>query len=512
MKRRTFIAATGTTAAVTGLAACAGGDGEGSGSGTSGTLTLATVAAPQPWDLTEAGLGNNAIYYQPVYDPLLRLTADAELTENLATDWSYDETGTVLTLTLREGVTFTDGTVFDAEAVKANLEHTRTGSNEASTNIASISSVDVVDPQTVAITLSAPDPSLLTNLANVSGMMVSPQAIGTPELATTPVGSGPYVLSSSGTTAGSQYTFTRNPDYWNAEAFGFDTVVLRYMSDPTALVNALRSGQIDGGQLTDHRNAAPLEGADDLTVTEYVTGDVDGLYIWDRAGTVVPALADVRVRQALNHAMDRATIIETAKGGLGDPTTQVFNPESTAYDATLDDVYPYDVARAKELLAEAGYADGFDVAMPDFSAFFPTAQAALTEALEAIGVRPAYETVPPDQLINELLAARWAMSYFTLASFRSWDTILIQFLPESLWNLFRVEDPALTELVTQARNTLDEQEQADLFQQVNAYVVAQAWNAPWSVVKGYFVSNDRVDVQMRSFAPAPWLYDFTPAS
>ncbi|WP_432564162.1 ABC transporter substrate-binding protein [Kineococcus sp. SYSU DK003] len=511
MKRRTFLAATGATGTVVGLSACGGGDDGGSGGSGSSTLTLATVAAPLPWDLKDAGLGNNAIYYQPVYDSLLRIDASGEVAENLATNWEYDDTATVLTLTLRSGVTFTDGAAFDAAAVKANLENTRTGANEAATNIASIASVEAVDATTVRITLSAPDPSLLVNLGNVSGMMASPQAIGTPGLQTAPVGSGPYVLSSSGTTAGSQYTFTRNPDYWNAEAFPYDTVVFKYLSDPTALVNALRSGQVDGGQITDHKNAAPLEGAG-LTVKEYVTGDVDGLYIWDRGGTINPALADVRVRKALNMAFDRDAILASAKGGLGSVTEQVFNPDSSAYDETLDDTYGYDVAGAKALLAEAGYADGFEVVMPDFSSFFPAPQAAITEALQAIGVTPTYETVPADQLINELLSARWVMSYFTLASFRSWDTVQIQVRPDSLWNLFKYEDPQATALYSQAQATLDEDEQAALFQQLNAYLVEQAWNAPWSAVKAYYVSSEKVSVTMRSFAPAPWLYDFTPAS
>ncbi|WP_328291299.1 ABC transporter substrate-binding protein [Kineococcus sp. NBC_00420] len=510
MKRRTFLAATGATGAVAGLAAC-GGDDDGSSGSASTTLTLATVAAPLPWDLKDAGLGNNAIYYQPVYDPLLHLNAAGEVEENLATQWDYDDTATVLTLTLRTDVKFSDGTAFDATAVKANLENTKTGANEAATNIASIATVDAVDVSTVKITLSAPDPSLLVNLGNVSGMMASPKAIGTPALQTAPVGSGPYVLATSGTTAGSQYTFTRNANYWNAAKFPFDTIVFKYLSDPTALVNALRSGQVDGGQISDYKQAAPLKSAG-LDVVEYVTGDVGGLYIWDRGGSMVPALGDVRVRKALNMAFDRDSILTSALGGLGSTTEQVFNPDSTAYDQTLNDTYSYDVAGAKALLAEAGYPNGFEVSMPDFSSFFPAPQAVITEALQAIGVTPKYETVPADQLINDLLGAKWPMSYFTLASFRSWDTVLIQVSPTALWNLFKYTDPKVEELIATAQNTLDETAQAAAFKELNDYMVDQAWNAPWDVVKANYVTSKKVTVEMRSFAPAPWIYDFTPAS
>jgi len=511
MKRRTFLAATGATGAVAGLAACGGSDDGSSGGSGSTTLTVAAGVAPQPWDPKDAGLGNNAWYYQPVYDPLLSVDADGEIGENLATAWEYDDTATILTLTLREGVTFTDGTAFDATAVKANLENTRTGSNEAATNIASIASVEAVDATTAKITLSAPDPSLLSNLATVSGMMASPKVVGTDSLQTTPVGSGPYVLSTSGTTAGSQYTFTRNADYWNAEKFPFDTVVIKYMSDTTALVNALRSGQIDGGQISDYKQAAPLEGAG-LTVAKYAMGDVDGLYIWDRSGSIAPALADVRVRQALNMAFDRDAIIASAAGGLGSPTQQIFNQDASAYDATLDDTYSYDVDGAKTLLAEAGYPNGFEVTMPDLSTFFPAPQAAVTEALQAIGITPNYETVPADQLINDLLSAKWAMSYFSLGSYRSWDTVQIQVKPDSLWNLFKTQDPKVDELIQTAQASLDEAEQKAAFTELNTYLVEQAWNAPWSHREQYYASSKNVTVTMRSFAPGPWLVDFAPAS
>lgn len=510
MQRRTFLAASGGSAAVLGLSACGGGGDSGGDGGSSTTLTLATIAAPQPWDLKDAGFGNNTIYYQPVYDSLLLASAEAELEPNLATEWSWDASQTVLTLKLRTDVKFTDGTAFDASAVKANLENTKTGSNEAATHLAGLKSVDVVDPSTVTVTITAPDPSLLANLANVSGMMASPKAIGTPGLQTQPVGSGPYVLSGSGTTAGSQYTFTRNADYWNKAAFPFDTIVFKYLSDATALVNALRSGQIDAGQITDYKQAEPLESAG-LNVVKYSPGDITGLYIWDRGGKILPALKDVRVRQALNHAMDREAIVK-ANGGLGKPTAQVFNPDTGAYDETLNDLYPYDVAKAKSLLAEAGYPNGFEVAMPDFSAVFPSAQASITEALQAIGVTPKYETVPSDQLITQLLSGKWAMCWFILASFRAWDTVSIEIAPDSLWNLTKYTDPQAQALIDQAQRATDDTTRDGILRQLNEYTVQQAWNAPWSTSEAYHASSKKVTVVQRKFATAPWIYDYKPAN
>ncbi|MFJ2116481.1 ABC transporter substrate-binding protein, partial [Streptomyces sp. NPDC087850] len=248
--------AAGVVGVLIGVNACAGGTHGGSGGGDSGTLTLAPVTPAQPWDLKDAGLGNNTQYYQPVYDSLLRLDPQAEPTPNIATRWGYDPTHTVLTLTLRTGAAFTDGAPVDAAAVKANLEHTATGTREAAGQLKDIKSVEAVDATTVKVTLSAPDPSFVANLGSVAGMLASPRAIAAGTLRDNPVGSGPYVLDKGATTKGSVYTFVRNKNYWNTKAFPFERIVFKPLSDPTAILNALRSGQVNGALLTRTKKGA----------------------------------------------------------------------------------------------------------------------------------------------------------------------------------------------------------------------------------------------------------------
>ncbi|RYV50794.1 ABC transporter substrate-binding protein [Pengzhenrongella frigida] len=512
MRRR--LLAAGAVVLALGLAACSGGSSDETTSNgaaeSGGTLTLAPIVVAQPWDLKDAGLGNNTIYYQPVYDQLFRLDPKAEVGPNLATEWTYDETLTKLTVTLRDDVTFTDGEAFNAEAVKANLMNTKSGTNEAANQLKSVDSVDVVDEFTATINLNAPDPSLVPNLGSTAGMMASPAAIGTPGLQTTPVGSGPYMMDEANTTIDAKYTFVRNPDYWNTEAFPFDTVVLTPLTDSNAVMNALQAGQVDGALVSDQKNIATLEGAG-LNTVQYASGDVSGLYIWDRAGVMVPALGELKVRQAINLAFDRQTIIDTAFGGAGSLSTQLFNPDTAAYDAELNDTYPYDVDEAKKLLAEAGYPDGFELTMPDLSAFSAGAQAAVVEQLAAIGITVNLETVPLDTVINDLLAGKWAASFFQLASFRPWDTIQIQLTPDALWNPLKFEDPTLTDLINQSQLATGADQDA-LFKEINAYTVEQAWNAPWSAVQSTFAYSDNVQVTTQAFATSPGLYNFSPAS
>jgi peptide/nickel transport system substrate-binding protein len=505
--RLTAVLAVVVTLAAT---ACGGGGSAAGQGGSGGTLTLAPLVPAQPWDLADAGLGNNTQYYQPVYDSLLLQDAKGEPAPNLATSWSYDAARTKLTLKLRSGVKFTDGTAFDADAVKANLTHTRQGTNEAAGQLKVIKSVDVADPSTVTVTLSAPDPSFLVNLGSVAGMMASPKAIESGTLKTKPVGSGPYVLDASATTPGSRYTFTRNPGYWNKGAFPYEKIVLKPLRDPTAVLNALRSGQINGALITNPKNIAPARGSG-LKVTEYVPGDVEGLYIWDRGGKIVKALGDVRVRRALNYAFDRNAIVKAAKRGLGTPTTQVFNPAGSAFDTALNSTYTYDPAKARQLLAQAGYPNGFEVTMPDFSAVFPDQQAVMTQQLAAIGVKVKIDKVPSDQLINVLLSGKYAVSYFTLASFRPWDTIQIQVRKDSLWNVLHYEDPKVTDLVAKAQAATGERQTA-LFKELNAYLVDQAWNAPWDFVENAYATTKGVKITPRTYGAVPAIYDFRPVA
>lgn len=509
MRRISLTAA--SAALMLSVAACGGSD-SGSGSGgsaTGGTLTLAPVVEAQPWDLADAGQGNNAQYYQPVYDSLLRLSPSAEVKANLATKWSYNADRTVLTLTLRTGLKFTDGTALDATAVRTNLLHTKGGSNEAASGLQSVSAVDVVDASTVRIKLSDPDPSLLPNLGGVSGMIASPKAIGDGTLKSEPVGSGPYRLDKSATTSGSTYTFVRNPDYWNKSAFPFDKIVLKPMTDPTAALNALRSGQVSGALLTSAKNVAPAKSGG-LNVTEYTSGDVEGVYIWDREGKKVKALGNVKVRQALNYAFDRSTIVKTAKQGLGKVTTQVFNPASKAYDSSLDSKYTYDPEKARKLLAEAGYADGFSVTVPDVATLFPDQQAAMVQQLEDIGVKVKLDKIPTSQVLSSLMSGKYALSYMSLASFRPWDTIQLEVAADGVWNPLHTSDPKVDDLISKARAATGSTQDA-LFKEINTYLVDQAWNAPWNSVTATYATNKNVTFTPQTYASVPPIYNFKPA-
>jgi peptide/nickel transport system substrate-binding protein len=353
----------------------------------------------------------------------------------------------VLSLKLRDDVEFTDGTAFDAEAVQANMEHLANGTGQNSYMAQSVTDFEIVSDTEINLILAEPDPGLESYLAVVGGAMASPASLAEPNAASEPVGSGPYTLDAGRTTPGTQYVYERNPDYWNAEAFPYDEIVVKPIADATARLNALKSGQADVASVP-ATSVAEAE-ASGLTVNRYPT-DWHGLILADRAGDSVPALSDADVRRAINYVFDKESILENLQLGEGELTSQTFNEQNEAFIPELDTAYEYDLERARDLMAEAGYADGFEVTMPDFAAFAQVAPI-IEQQLAEINITVEFEQVAADATISELLSGKFPMFWFSLGSQGAWQDFRKFAFSESPWNTAKVDDPAMDALLEAAQ-------------------------------------------------------------
>jgi peptide/nickel transport system substrate-binding protein len=509
--RKILAAATAAVLAVT-ATACSGGSSAQNGTtgpgATGGTLDLSAIQPPNTFVPGDISSGPGVLYTQPVYDSLLTNDNDGEPKANVGTEWSYDSTNTTLSVTLRNDVKFSDGTPLNADAVKANLELAKKGKGESAGALKFLDRVDVVDATHVKLVLSAPDPSFLPNLGGASGALASPKALGTDGLKTTPVGSGPYVLDAAKTQPGNKYVYSRNADYWNKAKYPYDTLTVTVFNDNNAILNALRSGQIDVALNVQSKESPALKSAG-FNVQSFPAYTTSGLFLFDRKGTLVPALGDVRVRQALNYAFDREAYRQQTAGGEGTSTTQLFNSLSSGYDKSLDSRYTYDVAKAKQLLAEAGYPNGFTLPMPDVSPVYPAQQAATTEALTAIGVTPQYQPVNGQTFIGDLLGGKYPAAIFQLSVYRSWDTAQIALAPGALWNTFHVADPTVVSLIDQAQKETGDQ-QAATFKKLNQYVVEQGWFVPIIQPNNIFATSKDVSIAAQRYATVPPIWNITP--
>ena len=498
------------------LSSCGGSSGDtaapsGSTGGTPAaqTLTLGNAGDIPTWDPGEMKEGMVIHYAEAVYDPLLRKTADSTIEGNLATDFTYNDDLTELTLTLQEGITFTDGQAFNADAVKANLEARKAGAGSASETAKSFTSVEAVDPKTVKITLSQPNPGLLAGLATYTGFMVSPASITGGTAGTAPVGTGPYTLDAAATQKGTSYTFTSRPDYWNRSAFPFGTVVIKVIEDFTAMYNALSTDQVQFMYATaDMAEQAKTAG---LTV-DTVPGEWQGMILQDRAGTIAPALGDVRVRQAINYALDREAILKTFYAGLGQVSTQTFNPASDAWVESLNQQYPYDVAKAKALLAEAGYADGFTLPLSYSEGFQTPLIPILAQYMSEVGI--TLEPVSVASFSNGGLDTLVGAPVFVLSfstNIPPWTDVLNKLTPTSLWNHFGYTDDTVAKFIEDIPKTSGD-EQKKLYQEFNTYIVEQAWFAPIATLDNVYLSSKAIKVTMQQAQLVPSLRFFAPAS
>ncbi|GGA63139.1 peptide ABC transporter substrate-binding protein [Pseudoclavibacter endophyticus] len=459
------------------LTACGGG-GEtdaAEGDGPTGTVTFATLFQPSSWDPAIGDFMGNAFYYGLVYDTVVARTAAGELEPGLAESWTYDDDQTTLTLELRQGVAFTDGTPVDADAIVANLEHYRDANGPGTAELALVERIEAVDGDTVEVGFTAPDPSFVEDLSSYIGFVASPAAIESGTLETDPVGSGPYVLDAANSTSGSTWTFNANPETWTEPPYA--TLVASIM-DATAALNALKGGQADLAMLLDLQAA---EEAEDSGYDRSLFAPSSlGIAFFDRDGTIAPEVADVRVRQAINHAIDAEALINAFLGGteVGTPGRQLFGASSDAFDASLDDAYPFDPQRARELLTEAGYPDGFTLTMPYVLIWGPGVPDAIQTQLAEVGITVEYDQLPPEEIGPSINSGKYAAALQSFGLSSSWMTMTQQVDPDGAYNPFSVEDATAMELMTEYQYA-DEADRPAIGQELNAYMTEQAWSNVW---------------------------------
>lgn len=435
-----------------------------------GTVRVATLVDRQTFDPHMSEIGNFLQYLQPVYDTLMRMTADGEIVPMLATSWEYvDDTNTLLELKLRDDVTFSDGEAFNADVVKANIERGLQSTGPRAALIGSIESVTVVDPTTVQLQLSAPDPMLLMELTSVMAMMISPAALDNEDLDLVPVGSGPYLYDEGASTPGDKYVFNVNPDYWDPSIPRAETLELTVMTDAEARLNAVIAGQVDMAPATAEQ-AAPAESAGLDVLTELV-GWV-GFSLADRDGTAVPELADVRVRQAMNHAVDRDAILETLGLGLGETTTQIFPPGSPAITDEINQMYPYDPDLARELMAEAGV-ESFTIPVTT-NARRQTYVEAVAGYLSEIGITLDIELIDAG-FIETWLDGNHPMPNVIFGGRHPFEMTKLFLLEDSSFNPYHTADETVATLFEEAVAAPDEDAMFEKFIEINQHVTEQAW-------------------------------------
>ena len=300
------------------LTACGGGSTQAGTKVDTSTLTLAidSDSASFGYDPLRVSAAQRQ-FFEGLYDSLMVLKADGSAGPGLATAFEYNADNTVLTLTLKEGVTFTDGSTLDAALVKANLDRRSDPALTAYSAVAKggaqeITSVDVVSPTKVSLTFAKAQPGFEKNLASTTGMIVGKAGVtDTASLAATPAGSGPYTIDAS-TVKGNKYVMVKNDKNADASKYPFSKVIFSVILDPQARANALVSGQADVAMLTS--TTVDFAKSKGVGVSQ-IGGTVNTMISFDKIGKTAPAFASEKVRQAIQHAINRKALVDALHKG-----------------------------------------------------------------------------------------------------------------------------------------------------------------------------------------------------
>jgi peptide/nickel transport system substrate-binding protein len=431
-----------------------------------------------------------------VYDSLFALPegtgfAGDGIEPSVATEWVYSEGNTVLDIRLRDDVRFTDGTPLNAEAVKANLEYV---SMPEAFNAASWSRVDEIiltGDLELQIRLSSPDAQFLQQLS--SSPLANPTAFEDREkLTLEPAGSGPYLLDE--VSNDSYYVFVRNPDYWDPDAYAYDQVEIAMLPDVTARVNALKAGQVDVAGIFSAQ-APELEASGfDITTSTSVWA---GLIFGDRRGEISPPIGNLKVRQAISMALDRVGFDESAGNGYGDPSNQigVEGQGGGFYLPERADQYRYDLDAARELLAEAGYPNGFDIDIPNLPIVTDDYQPYFAQAFEDLGIRVNWITLTNDNWFNEV-------GKYAILPWKVYITDLSVFAEDNITNPWHNTDAVTEELImTIASGTEDEA--AASVAKINKKILDEAWIAVLTHVPIVFAFTEGVSGNANGYGLLP---------
>jgi peptide/nickel transport system substrate-binding protein len=446
-----------------------------------GTLRVSAFTNPSSLDPATGGAGSDHTFLYTMYDSLTEWDFETlKPKPGLAESWSFTDP-TTLVLNIRQGVTFHDGTKLDAEAVKFNLDRAKTEpKSNIKADVATVASVEVTGPMQVTMKLSTPDAAMPAILSDRAGMMVSPtaaKAAGAAGLNRTPVGTGAYAFVSWAD--GERIVTKRNEKYWKPNRPYMDAIEFAIIPELTTGARSVSAGQNDLIYQLPPRQKVIMERSPNLKVVTGPTLYVFQIFFnWGK-----PPFDDVRVRKAFNFAVDREALVKASLAGLAEAGAINLPKAHWAYDKTAAELYPYDVAKAKQLLSEAGWKDGTVIelsAYPDQDSV--QRQEILIEQLRKAGMTLKFNTAP----VAEAAATFFGPEKKNSGLLAAWtgrpdpsQTYSLMFTKDAYFNAARAPvPPELDQALKDSRATEDVEKRKEAFQRVQRIVMENALVCP----------------------------------
>lgn len=440
-------------------------------------ITILQTEPPRSMDPANQTATYTAAVLYPMYEGLVRSNDKNQIVPDLATSWKPNATGTEWTFHIRPGVTFHDGTKLDAQGVKANFDrliNKKAGLAGAGRFQEVIKSVTVVDPLTVKFTLYRPYAPFLGLLAESQASLVSPAAIGKGTLDKQADGTGPYQFVQWKT--GDYVLMKRYPGYWGTEP-SVDQLKWTWSSEQAVMTMSIQS---NSSQVVNPLPPVFAKSLEHDSSVKVLTTPGSAVF-WLALNVKLKPLNDVRVRQALNYATDKKALVSSMLHGYGKVANSPLAPADFGYDPNLTG-YPYNPAKAKQLLKEAGYPNGFTMSID-----VQSSQTNLAEALQGM-----WQKVGVKLKVNQMESGVWTTAAFadpakkakqkTYSVLASWSTSTLDadgqltplyatqsWAPKSA-NLGFYSNKKLDKILQQAASTTDRAQRKQLYDQAQKII------------------------------------------
>lgn len=408
-----------------------------------------------------------------IYEGLVKPDEEGNLNDAVAESHSISEDGKVYTFKFRNGVKFHDGTTVTAEDVKYSIERCAGINGDGTPLVEAFSNVDKVeipDESTIDIYLKEADTEFLAYLT----VAIVPEHVE--DLEADPVGTGPFHYVSR--SPQENIVLEKFSDYWDTENQAYlDKVTFRIVKDSNAVVTNLKSGTLDMYARLSSTQTAQLAEDSDFTIYDGGMNLVQALYL----NNAVEPLNNVKVRQALCYAANRQEVLDMIADGKGTIIgSSMFPAFGKYYVPELSERYNQDIEKAKELLKEAGYPDGFELTITvpnNYQQHIDTAQV-LVEQLKAIGVTAKIQQVEWDSWLSDVYADRKFQSTVVGvdAAYLTGRALLERFTSTSSKNFINYSNEEYDKLYQQVKTSTDEEEQVELYKKMETLLCDDAAN------------------------------------
>jgi peptide/nickel transport system substrate-binding protein len=428
-----------------------------------GTLNVGFTSDVKTLDPTYSVQFSERQVLYPIYNTLVRFGPDFSIQPELAESWTIENDGKRLVLKLHEGVKFHDGTDLDAAAVKFNFDR-RLDPTVASPQLKQlepvIESVEVVDPLTVAINMKVPSPGILALLGERPGFMISPAAVEKfgDDLGSHPVGTGPFVFKEW--VRGSHITLEKNEHYWEDGKPYLDRIAYKDIAGSIVGVQRLATGEIDWVGELSPQDARQVEGTAGVILDPITVGRWYSLqWHWNE-----PPFDNAKLRQAFAYGIDRNRINEivmagkaTIADGPTPPSLWWYSPDLPSYDL--------DLAKAKQLLKEAGYPEGFKFTLSTpQAAVYQQINQLVQEQLKKIGIDLTLDPVAQSEWYDRVVKGITNFTPTRWTQRPDPDGLLyILFHSQGYANTTKYHNPEVDALLDEGRTTFDQAKRKEIY-------------------------------------------------